>query len=115
MVEDRVSFFYLTVDGFLSVYDCNIKKEFSISNVKTGDELVLQDSQIGFLHINFIPEKMVMKISNVFFSTITCEDFTNQGYLQWNNLMPISGVAKIELRNAIMGKWDIVNCDFSKN
>jgi hypothetical protein len=95
------------------VTDCSVDGRFGVSNLICQNQIRILRGQVNCLQIEFIEDKSYLKITGISFKSILLMGCANLGYMQWNGLKPQPG-SKISILNSIMGKWDIVNCDFSK-
>lgn len=114
------------VTNDLSIINCNISKGTNFEDVEvrhnvTFHTTIIEKSFLEISHCDFgtlrlpnIAEKGTVKISNLRFKIIRNRDgLTNLGYMQWLNLKPKKNGA-IEIINAMMGKWDLINCNFDQ-
>ena len=113
-----------TVNTSLSVINCENLSSLGIESLQienhiyltgsTINDLLIVDTTFQNFHMKYVPEKGTMRLTNIKFRQLTTLlGFTNLGYMQWNNLQ-LDQDSEIQITNAIMGRWDIVNCDFSK-
>lgn len=103
----------LEINGAVTFDRVEGEKLFLSSQIVTGNSLRILACNFQEISLPYsIPEKTALKITLTKFKRITTlNGFTNQGYMQWNNMQPLEN-SFIQIKNAIMGKWDIVDCNF---
>lgn len=104
-----------TIGGSVRVIGTNGKQLYLSETIISGKDISIESCHFTNVTLpELIPDKSTLRIVRLGFTQIEVEeDFTNLGYMQWNELRPMDG-AKINVSNAVMGKWDIVNCNFEK-
>jgi hypothetical protein len=108
--SDTLFIFSSTPLNNLIIYDLIVRKQFTIS--RDIKECRIDKLNVETFSMPSVSKDGIFRISDSVFKNInTTQNFTNLGYMQWNNLTHIAN-AKIEILNSIMGKWDIVNCNF---
>ena len=116
---------HCTFNNDLSVSDKSSLNLFNLNDSVFLGKLFIRGTVVNVMGINrckfniiFVPkikEKGVLTIIESQFKSLwTIPNFFNLGYMQWNNLNPAPD-SLICIANATMGKWDIVNCDFSES
>lgn len=103
-----------TIEGLLRITHTKCNKNFYTSKSKIS-EVIIDYSSFQKITIPSISEKGILKIIKSKVQEISMYDnFTNLGYMQWNDIL-VTDYSKIELINAVMGRWDIINCNLSKS
>jgi hypothetical protein len=112
--SSRMEVLKTTVNDIISIDDECTFEYFNIDETVFSKKVSIRNSSLKLFKLHSIPEKMSMNISSIDFQRINIQDgFSNLGYMQWHNLYP-NKYSQIEILTSIMGKWDIVSCDFSK-
>ncbi len=75
---------------------------------KNSAKLNITECELKSLSIWDVQDKLYLNISDSTIEKIILDGLINYGYMQWNHLR----VGTIELEECVMGKWDLVNCDF---
>ncbi|MBS1594924.1 MAG: hypothetical protein JST90_11385 [Bacteroidetes bacterium] len=113
-IQGHLSVQNSTIEGLLRITHTKCNKNFYTSKSKIS-EVIIDYSSFQKITIPSIPEKGILKIIKSQFQEISMHDnFTNLGYMQWNDIH-VTDYSKIELINAVMGRWDIINCNLSKS
>jgi hypothetical protein len=121
-INSDIRIYESTIRSELSIHFCNIINELyifgclindlSIFKNSIGKRTTIFNSEISILQLPDISENNTLELSSIVFKNIFANDFsTNLGNMKWNNLMPKEN-AEIVIQSAIMGRWDIINCDF---
>lgn len=98
----------------LKIYESSIASILNFYDTKILAETIVYQGYINCIRFSTIKEKSNFRISDIKFQKIQAiYGFQNLGYMQWNNLKPQQN-AEIEILNSMMGRWDIVSCDFSQ-
>jgi hypothetical protein len=110
-IEDRFIIQHETVlKGNIHIIDTTVNGELIINDVDRKNLSIIQ-CILNIWHVSSMAANLTMNISNTSFNKIEAIGGINLGYIRWNNLIPKTN-AIIEIENALMGKWDIVNCNF---
>jgi hypothetical protein len=110
------------IESDLKIIKSRCDRKFLVNRCQSENLLLAEGNNFNELNVSWgnyksiclpnVREKQSLLLSSTKFSTIICNlYFINLGYMQWNSLKP-SSEAKIIIEDSIMGKWDIVDCDF---
>jgi hypothetical protein len=103
----------LDLTGQAYIDDSKINNELRVQHLNKCENFIIIRSEIKDFHLPIIIYNGASyRLIDIAFSRIfVTNSFSNHGYMQWNNLTPLPD-AEVIIENAIMGKWDIVNCNF---
>ena len=94
----------------LAISKISVQKITSLHSNKFQSILVAGSSFESIIFPS-IPEKSKMVFTkSKFDKAIVAENYTNLGYMQWSDLETNGGTI-ILIKNAVLGKFDIINCD----
>lgn len=111
-IHERLNLDYTTIETNLHIYETELKI-VQLSKLRVL-HFKLTSCKIESLSVPDVLENGTLNLDGVLFNKITTgESFSNLGYIKWNKIFSYDE-ATLEITSAVMGKWDIVNCDFSK-
>ena len=124
-IEDSIGLLGCKIETDISIVSCIVSGYIHFHTTQIENSIYLSGSQINNIHFNnisfktlaipSIPENGTVKLQTIHFESLYTDDnFTNLGYMKWSNFVALSSGSKIEIMNSMMGKWDIINCNFSE-
>ncbi|MCW3124988.1 MAG: hypothetical protein JWO03_646 [Bacteroidetes bacterium] len=97
----------------LHISDCDLSNKLQFSGTPF-DECKITNCKFTVFEMPSIKEKAILKLIDITIDSFNLGyDFNNLGYIQWNTIQ-FKADASIIIKNAVMNKWDIINCDLSQ-